>query len=244
VRARPASPDWPSSFFGATTDGTGPDKVTASNEVFDSTGTSHVLNFDYVRQEDGTWNLDVSMPADEGTVVAGSVTGITFNDDGSIRTPTGASIQVQFGTLGTQTIALDLGTSGQLDGLTQFGDPASVISDEQDGYGAGDLASLNVQDDGTIQGFYTNGQKRDVGSFGVATFANESGLEEVGDSYFRSTANRQRLRQPAARPGDGGARLERRHGRGFVHLIQPAQLPANARVITVQDCCSRIVNVV
>src|SRR6185503_5954255 len=41
---------WSSSFFAVTTNGTGPDKVTTSTEVFDSTGVSHVLNFEYVRQ--------------------------------------------------------------------------------------------------------------------------------------------------------------------------------------------------
>jgi flagellar hook protein FlgE len=244
---------WSSSFFGVTTNGTGPDKVTTSTEVFDTTGASHVLTFEYVRQEDGTWNLDVTMPADEGTVVAGSITGITFNDDGSIVTPTSGSLQVQFGTLGTQTIDLDLGTSGQFDGLTEFGNPASVVSDEQDGYGAGDLASLEVGSDGTIQGFYTNGQKRGVGSFGIATFANESGLEEVGDSYFRTSANsgaRIFGAGQAAGAGDviGGA-LEASNvdtADEFVHLIQAQRgFQANARVITVQDeLLDEIVNVV
>jgi flagellar hook protein FlgE len=244
---------WSSSFFGVTTNGTGPDEVTTSTEVFDTSGASHVLTFEYVRQEDGTWNLDVSVPADEGTVVAGSVTGITFNDDGSILTPAGASIQVQFGTLGTQTIALDLGTPGQFDGLTQFGNPASVVSDEQDGYGAGDLASLEVESDGTIQGFYTNGQKRAVGSFGVATFANESGLEEVGDSYFRTSANSgARILGAGQIAGAGeviGGALEASNvdtAEEFVHLIQAQRgFQANARVITVQDeLLDEIVNAV
>jgi len=244
---------WSSSFFGVTTNGTGPDKVTTSTEVFDSSGAAHVLNFEYVRQEDGTWNLDVSVPADEGTVVAGSVTGLTFNDDGSILTPTGASIQVQFGTLGSQTIALDLGTSGQFDGLTQFGNPASVVSDEQDGFGAGDLASLEVEESGTIQGFYTNGQKRTVGSFGIATFANEAGLDEVGDSYFRTSANSgARILGAGQLAGAGeviGGALEASNvdtAEEFVHLIQAQRsFQANARVITVQDeLLDEVVNVV
>ena len=46
------SSDWASSFFATTTNGAGPDRVTTSTEVFDSTGTSHVLTFEFVRQED------------------------------------------------------------------------------------------------------------------------------------------------------------------------------------------------
>ncbi len=244
---------WSSSFFAVTTNGSGPDTVTTSAEVFDSAGTAHALTCKYERQDDGSWNMTVSLPADEGTVVAGTVNGLTFNDDGSIETPTSAEIQVQFGTLGTQTIDFALGTSGAFDGLTQFGNPASVVSDEQDGYGAGELASLQVDSAGAIQGFYTNGQTQQVGSFGIATFANDAGLEEVGDSYFRTTANTgARILGAGQVAGAGeviGGALEASNvdtAEEFVHLIQAQRgFQANARVITVQDeLLSDIVNVV
>jgi flagellar hook protein FlgE len=244
---------WSTNFFAVTTNGTGPDEVKTSTEVFDSSGAAHVLTFDYQRQDDGSWNLEVSLPDDEGTVIGGSLTGITFNEDGSILTPTSGQIQVQFGTLGTQTMDIDLGTSGEFDGLTQFGNPASVISDEQDGYGAGELASLNVEDDGDIQGFYTNGQRQSVGSFGIATFVNPGGLEEVGDSYFRTSANSgARVFGAGQEAGAGqiiGGALEASNvdtAQEFVHLIQAQRgFQANARVITVQDeLMSEIVNIV
>lgn len=250
---QPGRSSWSTNFFAVTTNGTGPDKVTTSTEVFDSTGASHVLSFDYERQEDGSWNLQVSLPDDEGTVVNGAITGITFNEDGSIETPTGGTIQVQFATLGTQSIQLDFGTAGQFAGLTQFGNPASVISDEQDGFGAGELASLEVQADGTISGFYTNGQRQDLGSFGIATFANEGGLEEVGDSYFRTTANSgARILGAGQIAGAGEVIAGALEGSNvdtaeqFVHLIEAQRgFQANARVITVQDeLLNEVVNTV
>jgi flagellar hook protein FlgE len=245
--------NWSASFFAVTTNGTGPDKVTTSTEVFDSAGGSHVLTFEYERQENGSWNLNVSLPAEEGTVVGGTITNIAFNDDGSIQTPTGGQIQVTFGTLGSQTIDLDLGPSGQFEGLTQFGNPASVISDEQDGFGAGELANVEVQSDGAISGFYTNGQTRQLGSFGIATFANESALEEFGDSYFRSSVNSgARILGAGELAGAGkviGGALEGSNvdtAEEFVHLIQAQRgFQANARVITVQDeLLADVVNVV
>ncbi len=244
---------WSSSYFAVTTNGTGPDKVTTSVEVFDTTGAAHVLTCDYVRQDDGTWNLAVSLPASEGTVLQGAVNGISFDGNGALVAPSSAQIQVQFGALGTQAIDLDLGTAGQFDGLTQFGNPASVVSDFQDGYGAGELASLQVQADGSIRGFYTNGQTQTVGSFGIATFTNESGLEEVGDSYFRTTANTgARIFGPGQAAGAGeviGGALEASNvdtAEEFVHLIQAQRgFQANARVITVQDeLLAEVVNVV
>jgi len=245
--------DWSASFFAVTTNGTGPDTVTTSTEVFDASGASHVLTFDYVRQEDGSWNLDISLPEEEGEVVGGSLTGITFNEDGSIRTPTGGTIQVQFVGQGTQSIDLDLGTAGQFDGLTQFGSAAGVVSDEQDGFGAGELSGLEVRSDGTIQGHYTNGQVQELGSFGIATFSNESGLEEYGDSYFRTTANSgTRILGAGLLAGAGeviGGALEGSNvdtAEEFVHLIQAQRgFQANARVITVQDeLLNETVNVV
>jgi len=244
---------WSSNFFAVTTNGSGPDKVTSSVEAFDSTGASHVLTFEYQRQTDGSWNLDVTVPPEEGTVVAGSLTGITFNDDGSIQTPTSAQVQVQFGTLGTQTIDVGLGSAGQFDGLTQFGDPASVVSDEQDGYGSGELSSLEVDAQGSIQGFYTNGQKQTLGSFGVATFANEGGLQDAGNSYFTTTANSGARILGAGQAGGAGdvvsGALEASNvdtAEEFVHLIQAQRgFQANARVITVQDdLLKEVVNVV
>ena len=247
------STDWSQHAFAITTSGTGPDTVAASVEVFDTTGTSHVLTTSLERQEDGSWTMTVDVPADEGTVVQGTVAGITFNDDGSIQTPTSADIVVQFGSLGPQTVTFDLGTAGQFTGLTQFGDPASVVAEFQDGYGSGELVSMSVDATGGIEGFYSNGQTQNLGSFGVATFANEMGLEDIGDNYMRESPNSgNRIFGAGQTAGAGdvvGGALEGSNvdtAEQFVHLIQAQRgFQANARVVTVQDeLLAEIVNVV
>jgi flagellar hook protein FlgE len=245
--------DWAQLAFAVTTNGAGPDTVTTSVEVFDTTGNSHVLATTLTRQDDGSWNLLVTIPADEGTVVTGEIAGITFNADGSIQTPTSGDVVLQFGGLGPQTIKLDLGKAGQFGGLTQFGGSASVVSDFQDGYGAGELAGMTVKADGTIEGFYTNGQTDELGSFGVATFANELGLLEAGDNYLRASPNSGNRVFGAAQVGVAGdvigGALEGSNvdtAEQFVHMIQAQRgFQANARVITVQDeLLSEIVNVI
>ena len=80
--------DWATHFFAVTTNGTGPDTVTSSIETFDASGTSHILTFDFVRQEDGSWNMDATLPPEDGEVLNGTVAGITFNENGSILSPT------------------------------------------------------------------------------------------------------------------------------------------------------------
>ncbi len=245
--------DWAQHAFAVTTNGAGPDEVVTSVEVFDSAGTSHVLTGTYTRQDDGSWNLVVSVAASEGTMLSDTIAGITFNEDGSIQTPTSGDVVVQFGTLSAQTISLDLGTAGQFDGLTQFGNPASVVSDFQDGYGAGELVNMTVQANGEIEGFFTNGQSQILGDFGVATFANALGLEEAGDNYLRESPNsgaRVLGAAQASKAGDvvGGA-IEGSNvdtAEEFVHLIQAQRgFQANARVVTVQDeLLAEVVNII
>ena len=99
----------------------------------------------------------------------------------------------------------------------------------------------------------TNGQTQTLGSFGVATFQNESGLEDVGDSYLRATANTgSRVLGPGQVAGAGdvvGGAIESSNvdtAEEFVHMIEAQRgFQANARVITVQDeLLAEIVNVV
>ncbi len=235
--------DWTDHVMSLTTNGQGPDTSSTSVEVYDASGTAHQLSFDYERQEDGSWNLDVSIPASEGTVSSGSITGIVFNADGSILSPAAGSVTVQFTGQGSQSVSLDFGQPGGFGGVTQFGGDASVLASGQDGYGAGELATMDVQKDGTIQGFYSNGQVASLGSFGVATFANQGGLQEAGDSMWEETANSGQVTFGAGFTGAAGevvgGALEESNvdtAEEFVRLIQAQRgFQSNARVISVQD---------
>jgi flagellar hook protein FlgE len=234
---------WAAHSFGVTTEGTGPDTATSSIEVFDAAGTAHLLSFTYERQDDGTWDLTSTVDPTEGTVTAGSIAGITFNPNGSIATPSSGQVTVQFNGQAAQTITVDLGTPGLFEGITQFGSPKSVLADSQDGFGAGELSSLQVSADGTIQGFYTNGELQDLGQFGVATFANDHGLSDAGNNFWLQTANTGTVVLSGGNVGaagvvTGGAIEESNvdTAQEFVRMIQAQRgFQANARVISIQD---------
>lgn len=235
--------DWTHHVMTLATNGAGPDTVTTSAEVFDQSGTAHQLTFTYTRQADASWNLDVSMPAEEGDVLAGSITNIVFNADGSILSPSAANISVQFNGQSSQTMNLDLGQPGGFAGLTQFGGGSDVVVKSQDGYGAGTLGTMQVLETGEIQGFYTNGETRSLGFFGIGTFSNDMGLEQVGDSLWGQTANSGDLVFGSAANGVAGdvvaGALEESNvdtAEEFVRLIQAQRgFQSNARVITTQD---------
>jgi flagellar hook protein FlgE len=233
--------DWPKHAFITTTAGTGPDEVTTSIEVFDSAGTSHSVSLVFQRQDDLSWNV---LPESDEGVVNGTLIGLRFNQDGSIAAlPVPSSFTIQFPNQGSQSVDLQLGTPGLLDGLTQFGLNASVFADNQDGYGVGQLSNISVNSDGDIQGFYSNGQIQSLGEIGIATFVNDNGLREVGDNLFAETPNsgiRTIGKGSQGKAGEvvGGA-LEGSNvevAEEFVRLIEAQRgFQANARVITTTD---------
>jgi flagellar hook protein FlgE len=242
---------WSQHAMVTTTAGTGPDTASTSIEVFDQAGTAHTVTFTYERQADGSWNVTPSVPPGEGTV-SGVLTGLRFNPNGTIATlPLSNTISATFTGQPAQSIALDLGTPALYDGLTMFGGPTTMFADSQNGFGVGELANMAVNADGTIQGFYDNGQVRSLGQIGVANFVNEHGLRELGDNLWTESANSgartvSRGLQAGAGEVVGGA-LEGSNvdiAEEFVHLIEAQRgFQANARVITTTDqVLSELVN--
>lgn len=239
------SSDWPGYGLSVSTEGTGPDIVTTSTEIFDSVGMAHALTLEFERQQDLTWTLTASVDDAEGAIQSLPIEGIAFQEDG---TPVGLglidnSVTLRFANLPNQRIALDFGTDGGFDALTQFGSQATAFVEHQDGFADGKLSSIGVSADGVIQGFYTNGQSQDLGSVGIATFTNPEGLEEVVSNLWVETSNSGALNLNAADSQNGGSvvggALENSNvdtAEQFVRLIEAQRgFQANARVISTQD---------
>ncbi|WP_333869069.1 flagellar hook-basal body complex protein [Cypionkella sp.] len=71
---------------------------------------------------------------------------------------------------------------------TQYAQPFSVLSVEQDGYTSGRLDGLEIDSSGTIRANYTNGQNKPLGKIMIATFNNQNGLKQVGNATYVATA--------------------------------------------------------
>ena len=243
------STSWTS--FDVTTDGADPDEAVTSVSVYDSLGIAHTLTLTFRRtasppDEPNTWQLDVSLPDGDGTITQNPIESIRFNPDGSFATVLGGTtISVDFanGSDPNQAVTMDFGTAGQFDGIVMVGDTDSVMVESQDGYAAGDLASLSVDQDGTIIGLYTNGQFQELGQVGLATFANPAGLEKKGNSLFFVSTNSGEAAMNT--PGSNGAgtllsgALEQSNvdiSEEFVNLIEAQRaFQANARIISTSD---------
>ena len=239
------STSWSDYLPMVTTQGTDADRVVTSTEVFDAAGVARQLTLSFAREADGTWTLSAEADADAGVVTSDPITGIAFDANGapSNLSALAASVTVDWTDGGAQTLSLSMGTDGQLDGLTQFGDAASARISDQDGYGLGELADLSIESDGSVKGYYTNGQQRTLGSVGVAVFGNAEGLEAAGGNFWRETVASGGSSIGAGASGPAGAviggALEESNvdtAEEFVHLIEAQRgYQASSRVISVQD---------
>ena len=57
----------------------------------------------------------------------------------------------------------------------------------QNGYPSGTLSSYNIDETGTIQGTFSNGQTVPIAQIALATFSNLQGLERNGSNDFLGT---------------------------------------------------------
>lgn len=172
-----------------------------NSTVYDSQGGKHVLSAAFTKTGTANqWDMvltSITGDVDTLTFANRKIRGIDFSPaDGSysdLNSTIGdtAQFQVTFSnnTANPQAIAIHLGTAGQLDGLTQFAGNSTAVARGQDGYEAGSLSTVSIDNDGTLVGAFSNGIKKDIASIQIALFQNATGLESVGGNYFDSSAN-------------------------------------------------------
>ncbi len=255
--------DWtePSYFEIPTVGGEGIKSVNIT--VHDTQGGKHVLTGAFVRTDTANiWDMVL-------TSITGDISEITFDNrriedisfdasDGSYAGLTGtddAELVVTFAhdTANPQTITVNMGTSGQLDGLTQFAGNSTAVAREQDGYEAGSLSTVSVDSEGTLIGVFSNGIKKDIATIQIALFQNTSALENVGGGYFNFSANSGGAVATQALSGGAGSihggALEKSNAdvaTEFVNMIQAQNgFQANARTIRVaNDILKELTNLI
>jgi flagellar hook protein FlgE len=218
-------------------------------EVFDEQGNSYTLAGAFVRTTTpNQWDFVVKSIGGDTQVVDRRCNGIMFQVDGSFGEMEGTdtmSITLAYpSNAGVfKTISLDMGTLGEMDGLTQFGGASTAATSGQDGYAAGWLSTLSVSSEGTLVGVFTNGVRRDVAALKIATFQNPAGLKSIGGNYFEATANSgdavpNKATEGSAGTCNGGA-IEKSNvevAEEFVKLIEAQNgYQASARTIKVAN---------
>ena len=187
--------DWPQHAMFVQSEGANGDSHNVAATIYDSRGDAHILTFKFERISEREWSMNASMGDDSGTLTKSTITNIRFNTDGSFNSVGAGGIDAQqitidFGNSAeTQAVSIELGTGAKFDGLTLFGGTSTAAAMRQDGYAPGTLKSFTINRDGTIEGMYTNGQRRDLAQVQIATFDNPEGLETSGHGMWGATVN-------------------------------------------------------
>lgn len=229
-------------------EGTGPDTAVTSIDVVDSQGRTHPVTLTFTRStvDPTIWDLEAEIDASEGTITQSSIGQIRFNDNGSFNVIGGGTNAVSFAWNGisqVQRVAVDLGTSGQFDGVAQLGNSATVAAVDQDGFAAGTLLNVGFDNEGKLVGYYSNGQSQTLDTLRISMFSNEAGLVRVGDTMFVESPNSDDAIATTANSAGAGTvragQLENSNvdiAREFVNLIEAQRgFQANSRVITTTD---------
>ena len=158
-------------------------KGTATLSFDEKTGEFSSVSNNSIYPQSDMIKKGISFWVDASKVTAGNTTvGNTFDKyDATI----GDDVQGQGG------IIIDFS------GLTQYsnGGVSNVTYKKGDNNGkgvgnvAGEMSGISIDSDGYVFGTYNNGSKKCLAQIAVATFANPSGLEAVGDSMFAQTQN-------------------------------------------------------
>ena len=223
---------------------------TTTTQVFDSLGSPQLIST-YYKKTDGpevaagnvnTWSVYWTAQDFTGTMLGS--TGTTAPGPPPVYTPPAAAATLSFdgdgvlttdpATLTIPAASLDWGNGSIPQDVTinfnttQLYSDSSVISQEQNGYAAGELTGVNIDENGAVIASYANGKRTLVANLILATFRNPQGLNAVGSNVFEASTT-----SGAPRTGLPGPEL----GKVFTNSLEQSNVDMGSefvRMITVQ----------
>lgn len=199
----------------------------SSTQVFDSLGNPHLLTTYFIKTGDNTWDWAWSAEDDAGGALGGAIAGtLDFTENGRLVTdplPTTGNIGPVDWANTTEPTNVELTFD-----TTQFNSESVVISQTQNGYGAGDLTGIEIDPDGIVIASYSNGEQTKVSQLVLGKFVNPNGLQAAGSNLYIETTS-----SGTPRTGLPGPEL----GKVFTNSLEQSNVDMGAefvRMITVQ----------
>ena len=174
-------------------------------QIFDSKGGTRTLTYSFLKHATtpNLWHVEIyATPASDVTVTAPLINGqiatgvIGFNTNGTFNTATTtlpASATITYAAalgLANQSVTLNFGSNGGIDGMTQFDSVSTLNSTDINGAIFGNLTSVNITGAGVVVANFDNGVIRNIAQIPLATFANPNGLQAVtGNAYIPTDAS-------------------------------------------------------
>jgi flagellar hook protein FlgE len=127
--------------------------------------------------------------------------------------------------------------------ITQLAESSGVGSTTQNGFAAGQISNVSLQNGGLLVASYSNGQTATIGQLALASIANPDTLNVAGNNYLQASAT---TATPSVGTAGSGARGQIIAGALESSTVDIAQeftslltyergYQANSRVITVSD---------
>jgi flagellar hook protein FlgE len=189
---------------------------TTSVTIYDSLGASHQGSLFFVKTANpNEWNLHTQVDG----VDVGAAQTLQYSDTGTLISP--ASGDITLPAYATTNGSAPLSMTVNLSSSAQYGERFSVSRLGQDGYTTGRLSGIEVGDGGVVQARYTNGQSAPLGQLALATFPNNQGLQQLGDTTWGETFN-------------AGSAIRGTAGSGSFGLVQSGALESSNVDLTEQ----------
>jgi flagellar hook protein FlgE len=171
--------------------------------VYDATGTAVNLQLRWAKTDSATlggshantWNLFYqSDPAATGNNLSDPVwtnagTNFTFGPSGALVSPTVPAITIPGVAVGNQTLgnlSFSIG-SGSLTQYASAGGTATINAVTQNGYAAGQLQSVAINNNGIVIGTFSNGQNLDLASVTLSHFNGTNYLKSLDGGAYAVT---------------------------------------------------------
>jgi flagellar hook protein FlgE len=165
--------------------------------VYDSLGREHTVSITFEKVAGA--NEWIWTAATEGgeQILSGGSGRVGFGTDGTVSSFTyddGAGALTfrpqPDGDEGAELVVLtlDYGDIGGLNGLTQFEGTSSLYA-TADGFQAGQLVDFDIDQYGTITGYFSNDTLRTIAQIGLVQFSNPAGLTRESDNTYQESGN-------------------------------------------------------
>ena len=168
--------------------------------AYDPTGTPINLQLRWAKMDSAslgaphtdTWNLFYqSNPVATGTQPAWKNVGtnFVFGNNGALISPSGSSIVLSNVAVNNQSLG-NLTFNFGAGGLTQYasnGGTATINQVQQDGYAAGQLQSVAVNNSGLVVGTFSNGQNLDLAAVSLSHFNGTNYLKALDGGAYAAT---------------------------------------------------------
>jgi len=229
------------------------DTYSTSQVFYDSLGNAVPVTFTFTRvaavaPATATWNVAAAIPASAGTGAAISTPSVGFDATGNMVVPAAdatVTLTLTNGATSPQAInwALYDPAGPSLGDITGYSSASVTTFQTQNGFPAGSLRGVSVDELGVVTGAYSNGQMTPLYQVALVDFPSYYGLSKMGNNLYAESLSSGQALPGVAQSGRLGSispsSVEMSNvdlAQEFVKMITTQRaFQANSRVITTSD---------